>query len=160
MKILELLHYESIKTDLGSISKEEVIEELINLLPGVKDNSELKSQLIQSVTERETICSTGVGNGVAIPHARVDLAGSLDLVLGISRTGIGFNAIDEKPARIFFLLIAGTESGTLHLKVLARISRMMNQESLRSSLLKCTSPAEVYKFFKNTEKMEIRDNKK
>ena len=154
MKISDILTLDRIKIGLESTTKQEVIEELISLLPVTRQDEGVKTDIVEAILARETICSTGIGEGVALPHAKLVLPRDIDLVFGLSHEGIDFTAMDGKPVFIFFLLISNTDSANLHLKMLGHISRMMHEEEHRRMLRQCTSRVEALEFFGKIESGE------
>ena len=121
-----LLSIPSIKLALTSSTRDEVLQELIAQIPQLATQPEARQRLFQALLEREQLHSTGIGDGIALPHAREALAGIVDqpiIVFGRHARGIPFRSVDGAPARLFFLLVA--PSVTLHLAILARISRLL-----------------------------------
>src|SRR5512139_3847519 len=132
----ELLSPETINLNLRSGDRDSVLEELTDQIPQLKDQPEARQTLLRALHERETLHSTGIGDGIALPHARNALVGLVDhslIVFGRHPTGIPFGAIDNIPARLFFLLVAPTV--TQHLAILARLSRLLRDPRLRQKLL-------------------------
>jgi len=131
-----LLSAQTIKLSLASISRDEVLLELIAQIPQLVDQAEARQRLLAALLERERLHSTGIGDGIALPHARNALAGIVDhpvIVFGRHAQGIPYGAVDGKPARLFFLLVA--PSVTQHLAILARVSRLLRDLKLREQLL-------------------------
>jgi PTS system nitrogen regulatory IIA component len=144
MKILDYLPMEVIEADLKAKTKIEVLKELVLSLVRnslVKDTD----QALEVLLEREKLGSTGVGDGVAIPHAKFNGVKNLVAVFGRSRAGIDFESLDNKPAHLFFLFLAPENSAALHLKVLARISRLLKKPDFRESLMRARDREEIYK---------------
>ena len=135
MNIMSFLDDRAISVDLKAQQKEHVIQELTELL--VKAGS-LKEKdvgkLVQILLKRESLGSTGIGQGVAIPHGKSDVVSKLIAAFGISRVGVNFDSLDAEPVHIFFLLIAPEDSAGPHLKALARISRLLKDKHFRESL--------------------------
>src|SRR5262245_11770823 len=120
MKIAEFLSPQSVVSDLRSSSKSEVVRELCASL--ARSQSGLKPErLIEVRLEREKLGSTGIGEGVAIPHGKLAGLAQLSASFGVSRPGVDFEAIDGKPTHLFFALVAPENSAGIHLKALARI---------------------------------------
>jgi nitrogen PTS system EIIA component len=143
MRILDFLSFEAINSSLEAASKEQVLGELVE--PIAKSHPDMnKDLLIKTLVERENLGSTGIGGGVAIPHGKFDGLGRLVASFGKSPKGIDFNSMDNKPAFLFFLLIAPKNSAGEHLKALARISRLFKDPLLKSSLQHATSAEEIY----------------
>jgi fructose PTS system EIIBC or EIIC component len=102
-----------------------------------------REPILHKIREREELESTGVIEGIAIPHARTEAVKDLLLVIGVVKEGLDFNSLDGKPVNIVFLIVAPEEAKSKYIQVLARISRMCRQEDLRKTLLGVTSPSEV-----------------
>ncbi len=133
MKILDILKKDCIITDLTSRSKKDVIHELVDAVTKVDERIDPDS-LVEILLEREKLGSTGIGDGVAIPHGKFPNIDTLRASFGRSRQGIDFDALDGKPSHLFFLLVAPDNSAGAHLKALARISRLFKDNSFRESL--------------------------
>jgi PTS system nitrogen regulatory IIA component len=143
MKILEVLQKEAILEDLKGTDKKSVLEELVapvSKISGVSD-----SQLVKVLMERERLGSTGIGGGVGIPHGKLKDLENLLLGFGLSRNGVDFESMDSKPTYIFFLLLTPENSTGLHLKLLARISRLLKNESFKEKLLGASDRDEIYR---------------
>ncbi|MFH2045953.1 MAG: PTS sugar transporter subunit IIA [Pseudomonadota bacterium] len=149
MKILEVLQKDTINTDLRSTDKAGVIEELVASVSGLtgKDSKEL----IDVIKEREYLGSTGIGGGIGIPHGKLKNLESLILGLGLSRKGVDFESIDGRPTHLFFLILTPENSTGLHLKLLARISRILKNDSFKNKLLKAADSNEVYSIIKEVD---------
>lgn len=134
MKISEILHRSAIIADLKSNDKKGVLEELA---AAVSDKAETDSQQILKVLlEREQLGSTGIGGGIGIPHGKLNAINSIVVGFGLSRGGVDFDSLDNKPVHIFFLLITPENSTGSHLKVLAQISRLLKQSDFKDRLMK------------------------
>jgi len=141
MKILDVLKKETILVDLKSKDKKGVIEELV---APVAKYAEIEHQkLVRVLMEREQLGSTGIGGGIAIPHGKLKDLDTLILGFGLSRSGIEFESMDGKPTHIFFLLVTPENSTGLHLKALARISRLLKKETFKEGLLRAADSDEV-----------------
>lgn len=136
MNVMSFLDERAVTTDLKAAhSKEEVIRELVDLLVKAGSIKERDSnKLVQTLMKRESLGSTGIGQGVAIPHGKSDAVSKLVAAFGISRTGISFDSLDGEPVTLFFLLVAPEDSAGPHLKALARISRLLKDKHFRDSL--------------------------
>jgi PTS system nitrogen regulatory IIA component len=141
MKILDVLKKEAIVVDLKSKDKKGVLDELA--APVSKLAATRQNDLVRVLMERERLGSTGIGGGIGIPHGKLKALGMLILGFGISRSGVDFESMDGRPTHIFFLLLTPENSTGLHLKLLARISRLLKKESFKEKLLKATSQDEV-----------------
>lgn len=133
MKILDVLSKESIVADLKASDKKGVLEELgapVAELAGMPLHD-----IVRVLMERERLGSTGIGGGIGIPHGKLKGISDLILGFGLSRKGVDFEALDNRPTHIFFLLLTPENSTGLHLKLLARISRILKNEPFKEKLL-------------------------
>lgn len=136
--------------DLKAKNKDEVLKELIHVLKenGIVDDEE---GFFEVVKKREEEFSTGIGNGIAIPHGKSKLVKKPAVVFGKSFNGIDFNSMDGKPVYLFFLIAVPDNSDDLHLKALAQLSRALVHEEVVEKLRKATKPEEVINSFKGYE---------
>jgi len=135
MTMMGFLDERAVSTNITSQSKEDVIRELVGLLVhsgSIKEKDVHK--LVQILLKRESLGSTGIGQGVAIPHGKSDSVDKLVAAFGVSRTGVAFDSLDGEPVYLFFLLVAPEDSAGPHLKALARISRLLKDKHFRDSL--------------------------
>jgi fructose-specific phosphotransferase system IIA component len=142
MKLSKFCDETLISFNLKSKAKDDVIEELVNLVatsPMVKDRDELLTDII----ERENLVTTGIGYGVAFPHAKTKAVKGIVIAFGRCSEGIDFDAIDHKPVQLFFLIAAPEDAIGAHLNVMARLSYMMKSEENREKLMKAISPGDV-----------------
>lgn len=154
MKISDVLTEDLVISGMDGKSKTEVINGLIDLVgssPKVLDKEQVRS----AVFEREELMSTGVGNGFAIPHGKTDAVSDIVAAFAISERPIDYDAIDEKPVRLLFLLVSKPNMVGPHIKLLSRISRLMNKESFRSNLLTLKTPKEIIELFTNEEAAQL-----
>ncbi|PIP39134.1 MAG: PTS fructose transporter subunit IIA [Desulfobacterales bacterium CG23_combo_of_CG06-09_8_20_14_all_51_8] len=149
MKILDFLSPETILTELKSGDKKGVLEELT--LPIAKITGIEHKELFRVLIEREHLGSTGIGNGIGIPHGKLKNLPSLILGLGLSRKGIDFDALDGKPTHIFFLLLTPEKSTDLHLKLLARISKILKEEGFKEKILNSPDRDEVVRLIQGID---------
>ncbi len=141
MKISEILHRSAIIADLKSNDKKGVLEELA---AAVSDMAHTDSNSILKVLlEREQLGSTGIGGGIGIPHGKLKAIDSIVVGFGLSRGGVDFDSLDNKPVHIFFLLITPENSTGSHLKVLAQISRLLKQSDFKDRLMKSQSVDDI-----------------
>lgn len=150
MKISDILDESSVVTNLPGRSKDEIIDALINLVaksPKVLDREKVRSAIL----EREKIMSTGVGNGFAIPHGKTDAVSDIVAAFGVTAQPIPYQSLDDKPVRLVFLLVGKDNLVGPHIKLLSRISRLMNKEEFRKRLLETTSPQEIITTFRQEE---------
>ena len=157
MKICEKLTKDKIIPELKGNTKEEVINELIDLLKGDENVKDLE-KIRTAVLEREKIMSTGVGKGFAIPHAKTDSV--KDIIAGFGKTSkeLDFQSLDGQPVNLVFLLIGKENNVGPHIKLLSRISRMMNNDAFRQNLIKAESTADIIKLFEEEEKKYFDTN--
>ena len=151
MKICEILQVGKIISSLQGKEKTDVVNELVDLF---KDDDRVKDldELRNAVHEREKIMSTGVGKGFAIPHAKTNSINEIVAAFGKLDEPIDFQALDEHPVNLVFLLVGKENLVGPHIKLLSRISRMMNKDEFRESLSKAKTAEEIYSLFENEEK--------
>jgi nitrogen PTS system EIIA component len=142
MKILDVLQKEAIVPDLISRTKKEVLEELLR--PVAKLAAVEPDRLLKVLMERERLGSTGIGGGIGIPHGKLKQIEDLIVGFGLSRQGVEFDSLDGRPTRIFFLLVTPENSAGLHLKLLARISRILKNEPFKERLLQASNRDQIY----------------
>ncbi len=151
MMLSEILDVERILFNVKFSDKEEAITKLAETLrnhPQVKDLDEI----VKSVLEREKILSTGVGNGFAIPHAKTNAVDGFLLAVAKLAEPIDFNSHDGKPVRLIFLLVGKENMVSEHIKMLSRISRLINNDEFREKLFNAQSAEELYELLKEEEK--------
>ncbi len=151
MKIEGLLSEKCIALHLDLALKSEVIENMLSIVaahPGVLDIGMLR----EDVFRRERDMSTGIGKGLALPHAKSAGVSQPVMAFATLRNAINFDSIDEEPVTIVFLLATPEEMLSEHLKLLGRITRLAGREDVRRKLLLATSPAEVMELFRDEEK--------
>jgi len=142
--------------NLTSTDRDTVLNELVNQIPQLAKQPEARKTLLRALQERELLHSTGIGDGIALPHARNALVGLVDepiVVFARHATGIPYGAIDNVPARLFFLLIAPTV--TQHLGILARLSRILRDPKVRQNLLTAERPEKVISILGDAEAKSI-----
>jgi PTS system nitrogen regulatory IIA component len=109
------------------------------------------SKLMEVLVEREKLGSTGIGDGIAIPHGKMVGLGELMLSFGRSRAGVDFDSLDGKPAHLFFLVVAPDNSAGTHLKALARISRLLKSNAVRQELMEASDAREIYEIIESQD---------
>lgn len=142
MKILEVLQKEAILEDLVSTDKKGILEELVAPVAKVANVSE--EGLVKVLLDRERLGSTGIGGGVGIPHGKLKNLENIVLGFGLSKNGVDFESMDGKPTHVFFLLVTPENSTGLHLKMLARISRLLKDDSFKERLINASSQEEIF----------------
>jgi|SRR5208283_1491989 len=156
MKISDILDESSIRTQLAGNTKDEIILEMIDIVAASKKVLD-KEKVKEAIFEREKIMSTGVGNGFAIPHGKTDAVSDIVAAFAVTATSIDYQSLDEQPVRLVFLLVGKDSMVGPHIKLLSRISRLMNKEEFRKKLLSAASPKEVLEIFR-TEEATYFDN--
>ena len=143
MKITDILKKECILDNLVSTDKTSVLEELSIFLKnkGLVSN---KETLLNALMGRELLGSTGIGENVAIPHAKISEIDQIITMFGRSIEGIEFDSLDKKPVHFIYLVVAPMNSSGQHLKVLARISRLLKNKPLRESIISATETNQIY----------------
>lgn len=144
MKIAEFLSPDAVIPDLRATSKADVLHELSGSLARAQPSLK-PERLVEVLKDREKLGSTGIGEGVAIPHGKLTGLGQLTASFGVSRGGVDFEAIDGKPTYLFFALVAPENSAGVHLKALARISRLFKNPRFRQSILEAKTSEEIYR---------------
>jgi PTS system fructose-specific IIC component len=157
MKLIDILKPEYIKIPLEGNSKEEIIFELIEVLHQQQLFSEAEP-IFQAVMEREKIMTTGVGRGIAIPHCKKSDCQEFAIALGIQPSGSDFNAIDNQPVKVIFLLIGPEDNPSMHIRLLSRISRLISKNSLRDQLIACKKSQQAYMILKEEEEKYFMSN--
>ena len=153
MNIMGFLDERAVSTQIMSQhSKEDVIRELVDLLVKAGTIKERDvNRLVQILMKRESLGSTGIGQGVAIPHGKSDCVTKLVAAFGVSRTGMNFDSLDGEPVHLFFLLVAPEDSAGPHLKALARISRLLKDKHFRDSLRVAKDEKTLVKILRDEE---------
>lgn len=150
--ISNLISAGTIELHLVGRQRDDVLIELVGKIPEIAARAEAKQTLLRALQEREQLHSTGIGDGVALPHARNALVGLVEkpvIVFGRHDQGIPYGSIDAQPARLFFLLV--TTTVTQHLQILARISRLVRDPNLRQALIRADKPEKVIALIRETE---------
>lgn len=150
MNLFSLLNTETIITDLDVGDKKELISVLVQTL-----KNEIGPENVENVTkavwERESIMSTGVGKGLAIPHCKTELVDNAVGAFALLKEPLEFNSIDHQPVRLVFMLIGPATNNSLHIKILSRISRLMNSGTFREQILNCENSEQILQAFKEEE---------
>lgn len=151
MNIANMFKKEFIIEDLKSRTRREVLTELSEIF----SHADIKvdyDNMVEVLLDREKLGSTGIGGGIAIPHGKLAGLENLIVSFGRSKDGIDFDSMDGKPVHIFFLLMAPENSAGQHLKALARISRMLKDNSFKEDLIKATSAESLYRIIIEKDK--------
>jgi nitrogen PTS system EIIA component len=143
MKIEDILAQDLVLSDLTARSKTDVLVELATAVS--RQHSELdRERLVQALEDRERLNSTALGEGVAIPHGKLSGIKRVFAAFARSKQGVDFHSLDGEPTHLFFLLVAPEDSAGAHLKALARISRLLKDESFRTRLMQAPDAAALY----------------
>lgn len=144
MKITEIFSQELVLANLKGQAKPHVLQELAAGLAAVHREINL-GELIAVLNERERLGSTAIGDGIAIPHGKIRGINQIRGVFGRSLSGVDFDSLDGRPTHLFFLLVAPEDSASLHLKALARVSRLFKDGSFRNRLMNAADSTELYR---------------
>ncbi|BCZ46122.1 PTS fructose transporter subunit IIC [Clostridium gelidum] len=151
MKIVDLLQKQGINLNFNPNTKEQCINELVDLMDktgNLKDKEEYK----KAILAREELSTTGIGEGIAIPHGKTSAVKKASLAAAISKNGVDYDSLDGEPAHLFFMIAVPDNSDNLHLEVLARLSTILMDEKFRTSLINCS---DTDQFLKLIDKKEI-----
>jgi fructose-specific phosphotransferase system IIA component len=143
MRMTETLKPQNIKIGMAAATKAEAISELVNLLAANGDVQDPKA-VLASVLDREATRTTGIGNGLAIPHGKCNGTNQLTMAIGRPATPIDFQSIDGRPVTLIWLLTSPPDKTGPHIHALARISRLMTIDKFRQALAAATTPQELY----------------
>lgn len=146
MKISEILKKENILFNIEAENKFDLIGKLVDNIAQTKNLND-REKLYQEVLKREKIMSTGVGKGIALPHAKTNLTKDMLGALVLLKEPINFESLDDELVSIVFLLIGSENNVGIHLRVLSKISRLMSSDAFRSQLAECTNADEVLALF-------------
>ncbi len=150
MKLVEFIHLDLICTDLTSSSKMDVLAELGTLL--ASNNEQIEgTKATEILVERERLATTGVGEGIAIPHGKLEGLENILAAVGISKTGIPFDAVDDLPVNIFVALLAPLDSSGDHLRALARVSRLLKDPDIRKHMITARTPESVFEIISDED---------
>ncbi|HYC32402.1 MAG TPA: PTS sugar transporter subunit IIA [Gemmatimonadales bacterium] len=149
MFLTELLTPDRVLVPLTARDKRGIITELAERL--VAESGGSLAEVLQAVEEREAVLSTGMGFGVAIPHARSPAVRELSIVCGVSTEPVPYDSIDGEPVRLFFLIVGPESSAGLHVKLLSRIARLVRRDGVRRDLIEARTPDEFYHVLRDAE---------
>lgn len=151
IKISNFINEKSILLELKATDKKGLIEEMVKYLvdSGLVAN---KKELVKIILDREALGTTGIGDGVAIPHGSSSLIKEIIIAFGKSNKGIDFDALDNKPINLIFLLFFPEEAKGSHLKLLARLSRLLREDNFRERLINATKSNEIIEYISYVEK--------
>ncbi len=150
MRISDILRKDVIKIELEGHTKEEVINELCDIIVdywGIKD----KSEFLEKILERESIESTGIGRGIALPHARTDAVRGVVIAFGRSLKGIDYDSLDQKPVHMVFMIGSSHDSNSDYIKILSSLSRILRIDEFRERIMEAKTPDEIIDTIKEFE---------
>jgi len=150
MNLKKVLSPDTVWMDLKAETKTGIIEEMIDRLAAAGKIND-RSAVLEAILDREAKMSTGMQNGVAIPHGKTDAVKSLVAAIGLRKAGVDFDSMDGKPAHLFFLLVAPEESVGVHLKTLARISKLLKSTAVRERLQSAVDSVEIHRIISEEE---------
>lgn len=150
MRISDILQAEAIEADLKAKGKQDVLSELVDTVLKVVNGLD-RDEVVKVLLEREKLGSTGIGDGIAIPHGKLKGLKELVISFGRSQAGVEFDSMDGKPVNLFFLLIAPEESIGIHLKTLARISKLLKNSMVRQKLCEAATAEEIFSVISEEE---------
>lgn len=154
MNIVSLLDTDNVMPDLEARDKDEALNKLIDLLEPKVGEEELE-RMREAVLEREQIMSTGVGKGLAIPHGKAPGISDNFAAFAILKDPIEYDAVDDQPVNLIFLLVGPQSSNSFHIKMLSRISRLMNNNDFRERLSQCNTADQILKVFEQEERVHF-----
>jgi len=150
MKIMDFLNEKAVCVNLKAQDKKGALLELVDLLYKAGEIKD-KEELVDTLLARESLGSTGIGQGIGIPHGKLNKVKQLVAAFGVSKKGVNFDSLDGEPVYIFFLLVAPEDSAGPHLKALARISRLLKDKFFRDILKAAKDEKEVIKIIKDED---------
>ncbi|MFQ5586019.1 MAG: PTS sugar transporter subunit IIA [Thermodesulfobacteriota bacterium] len=153
MRLEDFISHDLIIPSLTAQDKRGVLDEMVSDLAG-KIEGLNRENLLELLLDREKLGSTGIGYGVAIPHARLDGLEHTVVSFGRSMKGIDFQSMDDKPAHLFFLIFAPGGATTVHIKVLARISQLLKDAAFRDRLMRAATREELYRIIVESDRRQ------
>lgn len=153
MLLNELITPEQIVIPLRARTKDELLRELVEVATGAEQaaGNDVAEEVLRAVREREAVLSTGIGNGVAIPHGKSSALATLRLAAGRTAEPVDFDALDGQPVYLFFMLLGPETAAGMHIKALSRISRLVRKQSVRERLAAAQTPEEFFQVLVEVE---------
>ena|SRR5690554_4939533 len=151
MNLFSLLDKDTVLPQFETNSKKDLINSLVDTLRNKFSSDDELEEVRRAVFEREKIMSTGVGKGIAIPHAKTEVVENNLAAFALLKEPQNFDSIDDEPVRLVFLLISPKTNNSQHIKILSRISRLMNSASFREQITDCENSADILKAFQDEE---------
>jgi nitrogen PTS system EIIA component len=143
VKLADILRESCVVADIKGTTKREILYEMVETLKKAKLIDDIDS-VVEIIMEREKLGSTGIGDGVAIPHGKMKKLNTILCVAARSKEGVNFDAVDRRPVHIFFLVLAPEDSASMHLKVLSRISKVLRDQSFKKKIIKLADAHDIY----------------
>ena len=150
MKLTDILIRDACLPDMRARTKKEALHEMSEALEGCVEGLDGKG-LLEELLEREKLGTTAMGDGIAIPHAKLESLDRLLASFGLSRHGVDFDSVDDKPTHLFFMLVAPGKEGSAHLLTLARLSRLLMSEEFRARLREIQSTDDLFRALEEEE---------
>lgn len=150
MLLSELLTPDRVRIPLKATTKDDLLRELVAVVAAGSSGQE-SEDLLRTVREREAVLSTGIGNGVAIPHGKSAALTELRMAAGLTAAPVDFDALDGQPVRLFFLLVGPETAAGQHIKALSRISRLLRKDAVRQRLVDASDAAEFHAALREAE---------
>lgn len=150
MRIVDLLHKQGINLNFNPNTKEQCINELVDLMDKT-GNLNNKEEYKKAILAREELSTTGIGDGIAIPHGKTSAVKKASLAAAICKKGVDYDSLDGQPAHLFFMIAVPDNNDNLHLEVLARLSTILMDESFRTSLVNCSDKEEFLRLIDKKE---------
>jgi fructose-specific phosphotransferase system IIA component len=150
-KVCEILKSNNIIMHIEQGTKKEIIENMVDAIPTLQEDRQTREEILKTILKRESIESTGIGKGIAIPHAKSDNIKDFHIILGISKPGVDFAALDGKPVKIIFLVLSAEKNKVLYIRILARLARLLHNQDFRKGLLEQENEEKIVKFISQYE---------
>ncbi|MGH7506690.1 MAG: PTS sugar transporter subunit IIA [Longimicrobiales bacterium] len=150
MLLTDLLSIERIKIPLEARSKDELLRELVRVVTNQRSGDQ-QDEILRAVRERESVLSTGIGHGVAIPHGKSSAVSELRMAAGRAAAPVEFDALDGQPVELFFLLVGPETAAGPHIKALSRISRLVRKDDVRGRLIAARDAGEFLRALAEAE---------
>jgi fructose-specific phosphotransferase system IIA component len=151
MKLASMIKKSAVLMEMKASSKTEAIEELVDLLCRVYRIKD-RGTVLDAIKSRESKASTGIGMGLAVPHAKTAAVNKLHIAFGLSRGGIDFDSTDGEKAHLFFIMVSARDKTGPHIQALAGISRLIKHKEVRAGMLACGDAAKLLDFIAESEK--------
>jgi PTS system nitrogen regulatory IIA component len=150
-RLVDLVKPERIRVPLNGQDKASILAELVDLVARSEGREGEREAIYRAVLEREGVLSTGVGDGIALPHAKYEGLDGMVMAAGVSRNPVDYGSLDGKPVRLFFLLIAPESAAGAHVRALSRLSRVMRDPALRSRLIEASDEVAFFRVLGEAE---------